>query len=681
MGSASRAPGLENSGPDIKGQAPEIQVAGLLKHYRQGLLRRTRVEAVKGISFELAKGQVFGLIGPDGAGKTSVLQILAGVLRAQGGKASVSGIDVLSDPEKVKPLLGYMPQGIGLNLYDTLSVAENIEFFRQLRQVPDIHYFENRDRLLEMTRLAPFLDRAAGKLSGGMRQKLALICTLIHLPDILLLDEPTTGVDPISRRDFWAIIHDLVSSRGVTVLMTTAYMDEAERCHQVALMHQGEIIAEGTPEALERGLEGKLLALSGPDPRQLVASLQDMPGVESVAMFGSRVHVLSSGAGEALQQTIEQESAIVIDDIHPVRPQLEDVFVHQLLMGASQPEGGDDLVKTHQKVPEKGVGQTSLAIPRLSHYAGNATELSGTLRVDRLSCRFGDFIAVDNVSFSVKAGEIFGLLGPNGAGKTTLIRLLCGLLSASEGKAQVSGLDINQDRQQLRHSIGYMAQRFSLYQDLSVQGNIDLSAGLYGLSRKQYQARAQALVEQLGLAPYQRRLTASLPLGLRQRLALACALLHEPAALFLDEPTSGVDPLARRQFWDIVHLLTREFGVCVVVSTHYMDEAEHCDRLGLMQAGKLVVSGTPAALATQAQAEHGPMLVVEADDYRGAYDLIRQHIPAAMLFGRRIQWQSTAADVDLPRVRELLLNNSFRADVSVQALSMEDTFISFMKGG
>ena len=568
-----------------------IDVRGLKRTYARG-----RVRAVDGVSVAAARGEVVGLIGPDGAGKTSVLQILAGVLDADAGTALVAGVDVIRDPEAVKPIIGYMPQGLGLNLYDSLTVAENIEFFRDLRRVPRAQYEDNRARLLAMTRLAPFLDRPAGKLSGGMRQKLALICTLIHLPDVLLLDEPTTGVDPISRRDFWTIIHTLVVSRGVTVLLTTSYMDEAERCHRVSLMHAGAVIAEGSPEELTGALGGR-------------------------------------------------------------RASLEDVFVYRLT----------------------GQGRLPSAVPTVTSDDAGFDHGAVTVRADRLTCRFGTFTAVDEVSLAVRSGEILGLLGPNGAGKTTLIKMLCGLQPPTAGTAVVAGHDVRRDRTRVRAGIGYMSQRFSLYRDQTLLENLRLSAGLYGLDRATAGRRIGALLTDLGLAEFRDRTPLALPLGLRQRLALASAILHEPRVLFLDEPTAGVDPLARRQFWDLVRDLAHRRGVTVLVSTHYMDEAANCDTLGFMHQGRLVALGRPEELTQQAEKAGGPMVAVEAPDFARAFMLVREHVLDAMLYGRRIRWQTDHPDEDIRELTATLAHAGLAARAEIQPLSMEDTFVSVVQ--
>ena len=569
-----------------------IEARGLTRTYARG-----RIRAVSDVSFDVNRGEVFGLIGPDGAGKTSLLQILAGVLRVDRGTATVAGIDVLRDPEAVKDRIGYMPQGLGLNLYDSLTVAENIEFFRDLRRVPRARYQDNRDRLLGMTRLAPFLDRPAGKLSGGMRQKLALICTLIHLPDVLLLDEPTTGVDPISRRDFWTIVHTLVVSRGVTVMLTTSYMDEAERCHRVSLMHAGRFIASGTPDELARSLGGE------------------------------------------------------------TRRSLEEIFIHHLTRDQPAPAPG--------------------ALDGASAPGGIGAP---TVQADRLTCRFGDFTAVDEVSLEVRAGELVGLLGPNGAGKTTFIKMLCGLQVPTAGTAIVAGHDVRRERARVRASIGYMSQRFSLYRDQTVRENLHLSAGLYGLDGAVATRRMDALLAWLGLTDVADRLPLALPLGLRQRLALASAILHDPRVLFLDEPTAGVDPLARRQFWALVHGLAHQRGVGVLVSTHYMDETVHCDRLGFMHQGRLVGLGPPDELTKQAERAGGPMVAVQAPEFARAFVLVRERIPEAMLYGRRIRWQSRRPEADIREVTAALGAAGVAAQTEIQPLSMEDTFVSVLRG-
>ena len=645
--------GPESSAPAV------IEVRRLRRAYARG-----RIRAVRDVSLRVARGEVCGLIGPDGAGKTSVLQVLGGVLRADAGAARVAGVDVIRDPEAVKAAIGYMPQGLGLNLYDSLTVAENIEFFRDLRRVPREPYRDNRERLLRMTRLEPFLDRPAGKLSGGMRQKLALICTLIHLPDVLLLDEPTTGVDPISRRDFWSIIHGLVASRGVTVLLTTAYMDEAERCHRVSLMHDGAVIAAGSPEELTKGLTGRIFAVQSAHPDDVLDALKKVPAAQSATIAGAEVRVLVRDDGHDLAERLAAAGLAAVT-LQPVRPSLEDVFIHHL---------------TRDRAFSGAASHTLLAAAPAERPGNGGPQGAGAAVVaDRLTCRFDSFTAVDAVSLTIHEGEILGLLGPNGAGKTTLIKMLCGLQTPTNGTASVAGYDVRRAGAELRGHIGYMSQRFSLYRDQTVLENLRLSAGLYGIPRVQRGRRIEAVLSSLGLAALTDRQPLALPLGLRQRLALACAILHEPRVVFLDEPTAGVDPLARRQFWDIVHLLAHQRGVAVLISTHYMDEARHCDRLGFMHEGRLVGLGSPPELTRRAEEEGGPMVAVDAPDFARAFVLLREHFPHAMLYGRRICWQSAEPPRDISQAKDVLTAAAVAADIETQPLSMEDTFVSVLR--
>jgi ABC-type multidrug transport system ATPase subunit len=561
------------------GDAPVLEVHDLRRRY--GRFKRV-VEAVCGVSFAVRRGEIFGLIGPDGAGKTSIIQMLAGVLRPHAGTVSVEGVDVTSQPERVKARVGYMPQGLGSNLYDSLTVAENIEFFRDLRQLPEEVYRKNRTELLAATRLEPFLKRRAQNLSGGMRQKLALICTLIHLPDVLLLDEPTTGVDPISRREFWQIIRRVVEERRTTVLVSTSYMDEAERCHRIALVHGGRIIAEGAPAAVAAG--------------------------------GT----------------------------------LDDVFLRI-------PGGGDAAAVRFDRV-----------VPRS---AGPAIDCRQVTR------RFGAFTAVDAVDLSVAAGEIVGLLGPNGAGKTTLLKMMCGLLEPSAGTIAVGGIDVRADRGHVWSAIGYMSQRFSLYPDLSVRQNLRLYADLYDVQRDSY----AGIAARLGLEPLAGRLARDLPAGVRQRLSLLCAILHRPPIVFLDEPTSGVDPRARQVFWELIRSLSRDAGVTVVVSTHYMTEATHCDRLGLMDQARLIAIGSPAELTRQSEARSGRVLAIDADDPAAAYHALRPSHPDATLYGNRILVRTFQPDAETRALATLIEGAGGRARIAPAALSMDETFVDFIK--
>lgn len=391
-------------------------------------------------------------------------------------------------------------------------------------------------------------------------------------------------------------------------------------------------------------------------PGRILSAMRGWLGAESAALFGAEVHVLLQTSSQDLEQRLHE---VGVDDarVRTIPPGLEDLFVHKLAK------------RTIPRPEDEGNGERIVASHQLEAIPIVAKDLT---------CRFGDFVAVDSVNLAVHRGEIFGLLGPNGAGKTTLIKMLCGLLSPSSGRAEVAGYDTCRDRRPLRYRIGYMSQRFSLYRDLSVRANLELYAGLFGLSSERRTNRIETLLPALGLGEYRERITLSLPLGLRQRLALACALLHEPELLFLDEPTSGVDPVARRQFWDTVHRLAQMGDVTVLVSTHYMDEAEHCDRLGLMQQGRLIASGRPRELKEQAEAQGGPLVVVYAADFALAFQCLNKQFPLAMLYGRRIQWQSDHPTDDKDLAKVLLADIGLQAEIYTQSLSMDETFISFM---
>lgn len=632
-----------------------ISVKGLYRYYG----RKKKVEAVRDVSFSVNSGEVFGLIGPDGSGKTSIIQILAGVLSSNGGKASISGIDVESNPEGVKEIVGYMPQGIGLNLYDNLTVAENIDFFRNLRQVPQDIFECNRRELVEMTRLESFLDRKAGHLSGGMRQKLALICTLIHLPDILLLDEPTTGVDPISRQDFWKIIHRVVKERKVTVLLTTSYMDEAERCHAIALLHEGRIIERGKPDSLRSKLTGNFLKLKASPHQEALSLLHSWDGVVSSEVFGNEIRLRIKTPIEDLSALLSGKGITVLD-ISPYDAGLDEFFV-QLLLGSSVQDTMPPQVERYASISSK---------PATNEKAGNSI-----IACSAVSRRFNSFVAVDRVDLAVSKGEIFGLLGPNGAGKTTLIKMLCGLIDPSDGEAEVAGFDVVKQRDRVWTSVGYMSQRFSLYRDLTLIENLRLYAGLYGVRNKDF----IKVTAPLGLTGMEDRLTRDIPLGIRQRLALACALLHEPPVLFLDEPTSGVDPLARRTFWEIIYRLSRETGVTVIVSTHYMDEAEHCDRLGLMDTGRVIAIDTPSNLKSISETRSGSLVSIRCSDYRRALDLLVKQFPRATLYGDRICVRSFEPETDMAKAVGSLKNAGL-TDILAQRqpLPMQETFIDYI---
>jgi ABC-2 type transport system ATP-binding protein len=627
-------------------EQPVIEVRGLWRSYG----RRRKVEAVRNVSFEVRRGEIFGLIGPDGAGKTSIIQILAGVLSADRGFASVDGINVLANPESVKSRVGYMPQGLGVNLYENLSAAENIEFFHELREQPTEAYERNRAELLRMTRLGPFLARRARDLSGGMRQKLALICTLIHLPDVILLDEPTTGVDPISRQDFWQIIRRLVQERKVTVLLSTSYMDEAERCHEVALIHAGAIVEHGDPEDLKGRASGQFAGITAVPQSGALERLQAREEVLSAEAFGEEIRIRFEGKLEEIESGL-QGHGIEVRRVERREPGLEDLFLQRLFPG-KQPR------------------------PMFHLAALQPLERQVTIESDGATRRFDGFVAVDSVDLQVQKGEIFGLLGPNGAGKTTLIKMMCGLLEPSAGAIRVAGFDVKSEKQQVWPRIGYMSQHFSLYRDLTVSQNLRLFVSLYGVRETNF----RGMIRSLGLEGFESRLAGDLPTGLRQRLSLLCAVLHGPPVLFLDEPTSGVDPVARRTFWDLIYSLTRESAVTVLVSTHYMDEADHCDRLGLMNQGRLIAVDTPVALKRTSENRSGKLLAIHTAEFRTAFDLLRPVFSGAFLYGDRIHFRSFDPRSDTGQALSLLGRVGITdARISQPSLSMDEAFIDFIQ--
>ncbi|GAB6126299.1 ATP-binding cassette domain-containing protein [Humidesulfovibrio idahonensis] len=678
---------------------PAVSVRGFVKRYGA-------VAAVSGLDLSVAQGEIFGLIGPDGAGKSSLLKAVAGVLSYEGGEVRVFGLPVLTEAgaEAAKAHLGFMPQGLGKNLYGDLSIEENIDFFAKLRLVPAQALRERKERLLAMTRLDRFRARPMKQLSGGMKQKLGLVCTLIHAPRLILLDEPTTGVDPVSRRDFWTILHELLAEGGVTALISTAYMDEASRFGRVALLHQGRALAQGPAREVAAQTPGVALRVTTADPARTAEALELLGArYASVRGLGRELRVFLPGADvEASRRAL----AALLDGAgiaHAVAgqepPDLEDVFVTKVdprdgAQDASGPGQRPDLAALDWGAPSncaannaancaencaencaancaegsaletRAGGQASANRQRAA--AGQATTAGQTATAERdepggvasggraareLAIRaqglvrdFGSFRAVDNVSFSVKPGEIFGLLGANGAGKTTVIKMLTGILPPTGGAGSVAGADMLRGGREIKERIGYMSQAFSLYTDLTVTENLRLYAGIYGLDRAQTAERVAWAIGLAGLAGRENALTASLPMGLSQRLALCCALLHRPRILFLDEPTSGVDPLGRRLFWDILRQLSRRAGVAVLITTHYMSEAEYCDHLALMYAGRVVADATPADMKAALLAEAGPMLEVDVDDpHRAVASLLAAGFAEAALHGDRVHVQAGQA--------------------------------------
>jgi ABC-2 type transport system ATP-binding protein len=614
------------------------------------------------VDLDIRPGEIYGLIGPDGAGKSSLMKAIAGVLTYEAGSVEVFGVRVDSEraAERIKDRIGFMPQGLGLNLYPELSVEENIDFFARLRLVPAGELAERKERLLAMTRLDRFRDRPMKNLSGGMKQKLGLICTLVHEPALILLDEPTTGVDPVSRRDFWAILARLLHERGITVLVATAYMDEASRFHRLALVSNGRVLAEGAPDAIQSLVPASLVVLQAERRGEALARLRaHFPQVQALGP-SLRAFVQGAAPEDASRQVQEVLAGIPVRDLYAREPELEDVFIALLRHQFAE-----------QAVPPVQPSIADLPArrpPRKDQTAIEAIELTRD---------FGRFRAVDQVSFRVPEGEIFGLLGANGAGKTTVIKMLTGILPPTAGRGYVADCDMRRASQAIKERIGYMSQAFSLYQDLKVVENIHLYAGIYRLDRAEARERTEWILDMAGLRGHEDAPSGSLPMGLRQRLALGCALVHQPQVLFLDEPTSGVDPIGRRQFWEILFHLSREEGVAMLVTTHHMSEADHCDHLALMYAGRIVADASPGAMKRQVEAEAGRMLEIAADPPAPALErLVQQGYGDATLFGEHIHLLTREPEREIERIPALLSPAGIRVrSITPRPLSMEDVFV------
>jgi|SRR5579875_123009 ABC-2 type transport system ATP-binding protein len=562
--------------------APAVRIESVSRSFRSG---RRIVTALDTISAEAVRGAVTGLIGPDGAGKTTLMRLIAGLLRADSGRVEVLGIDIAKTPLAVQARLAYMPQRFGL--YEDLSVRENLDLYADLQGVPHTERAERYAELLHMTGLAPFTGRLAGRLSGGMKQKLGLACTLVRPPEVLLLDEPTVGVDPVSRRELWQIIDHLTRTAAMTVLFSTAYLDEAERCAAVWLMHESKLLGAGDPKDFTARMSGRAFQVRAGSlgKRQIQERLASAPGVMDATIQGEAVRiVMDEATAPSAAQLLPGADDVTIT---AAAPRFEDSFV--ALLRAKSP--------VHLPPSAPAPVRTGSAV-------------RDEIVVQHLTRRFGEFVAVDDISFTVRTGEIFGLLGANGAGKSTTFRMLCGLLPASAGLLRVAGFDLRTAAAPARGRIGYMAQKFSLYGDLSVRQNLRFFSSAYKLHGARQRARIDWALGEFELGAFKDVASSDLPLGFKQRLALACALMHEPEILFLDEPTSGVDPLARREFWRRINALA-ESGVTVLVTTHFMEEAEYCDRLVIMAQGRLLAEGRAEDLKARLRGPNRPEPTME----------------------------------------------------------------------
>ena len=556
-----------------------ISIEGLSKSFNHG--RNDGKKAVNNISADIKAGCITGLAGADGAGKTTLLRLICGLLIPDSGKISISGLDSVSDTDAIHSILGYMPQKFGL--YEDLTVIENLELHAALRNIPTKERKLRYDEILSFTSLSPFTNRLAGKLSGGMKQKLGLGCTLLSKPDILLMDEPGVGVDPLARRELWRMVCSLTSDKRA-VVWSTAYLDEAEMCDTVILMNEGNLIYEGPPKELSVQTKGNVFLLNGAGTagRKLIPLLMEKENTLDAVIQGSKIRIVTKDGGNELQN----ELYITGNEnwkIENTEPRFEDAYIK--ILGGARKKSAD--------------------ISGFFKSAGGKFTGSDIVKAENLTKMFGDFTAVDNISFSVKKGEIFGLLGPNGAGKSTTFKIMCGLMTPTTGNCSISGLSFKDAPGEARSKIGYMAQKFSLYGDLSVIENLDFFSGVYGLMGKARKSIIELVTETFELRQYMRVQSNSLPLGIKQRLAMGCSLMHGPDVLFLDEPTSGVDPLTRREFWNYINSAALK-GITIMVTTHFMDEAEYCDRIALIYKGKTISLGSPDQLKASAATQENP---------------------------------------------------------------------------
>jgi ABC-2 type transport system ATP-binding protein len=556
---------------------PLVTIEGLSKRFAaEGAAALDRITAtIKG-------GQVTGLVGPDGAGKTTLMRLMAGLLAPSAGNLKVLGFDTLTEASALREEIGYMPQRFGL--YEDLSVMENLILYADLRGVVGRARRETFERLLVFTDLARFTERRAGALSGGMKQKLGLACAMLRSPRLLLLDEPSVGVDPISRRELWRMVYTLIE-QGVGVVWSTAYLDEAENCAEVLVLNLGKVLHQGDPKAMTASVAGRVYQVRGAGDRrrELLTEVLARPEVIDGVLQGEAIRLLvAEGKKPPAASVLDRSADLIVD---AVNPRFEDAFVNLL--------GGQ---------PKRTLAVQTRAQP--TKEGPSPVEAKGLTR------RFGTFTAADHITFKIERGEIFGLLGPNGAGKSTTFKMMCGLLRPSEGTALVDGLDLYKAPAEGRARLGYMAQKFSLYGDLSVRQNLEFFAGAYGLAGKKRREAIERVASSFDLEGQFAVNAGQLPLGFKQRLALSCAIMHDPPVLFLDEPTSGVDPLTRREFWGFINAVVAR-GVTIMVTTHFMDEAEYCDRVALIYRGRMIALDTPEALQHRVRTEALPHPTLE----------------------------------------------------------------------
>lgn len=522
--------------------------------------------AIKKINFSIFSGKITGIVGPDGAGKTTLIRMLTGLLAPTFGELKVLNYNMPNTSSDFLQQIGYMPQKFGL--YEDLTVYENLKLYSDLQNIENSN--SRIDELLTFTSLKKFQDRLAGKLSGGMKQKLGLACALIKKPKLLLLDEPGVGVDPISRIELWEIVQKLLED-DIAVVWSTSYLDEAQNCDEVILLNEGNCLYQGTPQNLKENMKDRVFLISGIflQKRETLTKILEQDEILDAVLVGSKIRInLKKNTTLSKEFIYKLGEDVKIEAIEPI---FEDCFVDILNIKT----------KAHSQLVEnmKNIEKSSLKL----------------IEAKSLTKKFGNFVATDNIDFEIRNGEIFGFLGPNGAGKSTTFKMLCGLLTPTFGTAKVLGEDLYKSNSNIKNSIGYMAQKFSLYGNLKIKDNLDFFSGIYGLKNKKREEKIEEMIEIFDFKNYLHLNANSLPLGIKQRLSLACSVMHEPKVLFLDEPTSGVDPITRKEFWTHINGMVKK-GVSIMVTTHFMDEAEYCDKIMLIYKGKNIASGTPDEL-------------------------------------------------------------------------------------
>ncbi|MEA5550343.1 ATP-binding cassette domain-containing protein [Anabaena cylindrica UHCC 0172] len=620
-----------------------IEIRGLYKHYGKTI-------AIRGLDLQIRRGELFGLIGPDGAGKTTAFNILGGVMEATAGDAKILGLPA----RDARNYTGYLTQQF--SLYPDLSVDENIYYSAGLRLVPEDQVDARRTKYLKLMQLDSFRDRLAGRLSGGMKQKLALCCALIAEPQVLLLDEPTTGVDTIARREFWDILAGL-TAQNITVLVATPDLDEAERCDRVALIYNGQIQQMGSPAELKRNLGLNRLIIRTSQLIQAEKALIVTGEIVEVSTLGDRIEVLVKDvkSGIAFVRDRLTQNNVQFEQIQPESPTLENVFTTLLRQKGSVPKS----------LPFPRVKSLAISEPAKAKIAISARNLN---RV------FGDFHAVVDLNLDIRYGDVYGLLGANGAGKTTAIKMLCGLLPISSGEISLAGETGNLRSAELRQRIGYMSQKFTLYDDLTILENLQFYSGVYGIPPRQQREKISWVLSISGLEGQEHLLTRQLPGGWKQRVAFGASVIHEPEILFLDEPTSGVDVLARQQFWQLINDFARH-GTAILVTTHYMNEAEQCSRMCFMVAGRKVAEGSASEIKA---AQPGQLFELKIGELQGSYDRLRQFLEPwrVSIFGDRLHVVLDHPKEELPQVRSYLQSaNLSLTDIQPIPFSLEDAFI------